>query len=256
MVPTAPYDTDLFYFGLDSKFARSEFYAAQQDLHTLARRQHEWEHSRGVWSTVLRQLRSSSSYDFVGQRTDVWRSDSVKASLGICKLWRKGCQCPACREVFVARPLRATRKEIERSVREDLRGIRRLEVGDRAKGILAALQEGDWEPELCSEDVEGSEEKERGDEGLEDLRRNLAPEVPIMELLQPHRRRHQVERAEGVPSPILLGYPRRRFDITAHAPMRSQSPLSASEAWEAVEHVETEFDSLPDSWEICSHGSA
>lgn len=191
MVPTAPYDTDLFYSGLDSKLARSEFYAAQQELHTRARRQYEWEHSRGVWSTAFRQLRNSSFYDFVGPRTEVWRSDSVKASLGICKVWRKGCQCSACREVFVARPLQATRKEIERSVREDLKGIRRLAIAGRAKVTLTALQEGDWEPELCGEDVEGSEEKERGDEELEAMRRNLAPEVPIVELLQPYRRRHR-----------------------------------------------------------------
>jgi len=191
MVPTTPYDTNTPYTGLDSKVARSEFYTAQQVLHTRAWRQCEWEHSRGVWSTARRQLRDSSFYDFVGPRTEVWRADSVKASLGICKLWRRGCQCDACRERFVPRPLQVTSKEIERSVREDLRGIRRLGFVGTAKDTLAFLKEGDWEPDLSGEGVENPEEKEKGDEELEDLRRNPRSEVPLMELLRPHRRRHR-----------------------------------------------------------------
>ena len=115
----------------------------------------------------------------------------MKVSLGICKFWRRGCQCDACREVFVARPLQVTRREIDRSVREDLRGIRRLVAAGVAKGSLAVLKEGDWEPELSCECVEELEEKVRGDQELEDLRRNPRYEVPLMELLKPPRRGHR-----------------------------------------------------------------
>ena len=84
-----------------------------------------------------------------------------------------------------------TRKEIERSIREDLRGIRRLVGAGVAKELLAVLEEGDWEPESSREDVEESEEKVRGDQEREDLRRNARYEVPLMELLQTSRRRHR-----------------------------------------------------------------
>ena len=115
----------------------------------------------------------------------------MKASLGICKRWRRGCQYQACREVFVARPRRVTRKELDRSIREDLRGIRGLVGAGVAKELLAVLKEGDWEPECCCEEVEESEEKVRGDQERDDLRRNARYEVPLMELLQTSRRRHR-----------------------------------------------------------------
>jgi hypothetical protein len=191
MVPTAPDDTDMLYHRLDSKLARSEFYATQRAMHTRAWRQYQWEHSRGVWSSAPGQLRNSSC-NFVGSRTEVWRLDSVKASLGICKLWRKGCQCFACREMFVARPLQVTRKEIERSIREDLKGIRRPAAGCGSREELSRVSEGeDREPELSGEDAEDSSEEGRGVEGLEYLQRNLQSEVPLMELLHTHRRHHR-----------------------------------------------------------------
>ena len=165
---------------MDSKLSRSEFDAAQRVLHVRGWRQYEWEYSRGVWSSV--PLRSSSFYEFVGSRTEVWSADSVKASLGICKRWRIESQ------VFVARPRRVTRKEIDRSIREDLGGIRRLVGAGVAKELLAVLEEGDWEPESSCEDVEESEEKVRGDQGL---RRNARDEVSLMALLQTSRRRHR-----------------------------------------------------------------
>jgi len=83
-----------------------------------------------------------------------------------------------------------TRKEINRSVREDLRGIRRLVAAGVAKESLATLKEGDWELEFSDEDVEELEENARGDQELEDLRRNPRYEISLMELLQPRRRRH------------------------------------------------------------------
>jgi hypothetical protein len=89
----------------------------------------------------------------------------------------------------VARPLQATRKEIERSIRKNLRGIRRLAVVGVAKDSLASLNEGDWEPELSGEDVEDSEEKERGYETFIDPQKYLRPEVSLMELLVQRRRR-------------------------------------------------------------------
>ena len=115
----------------------------------------------------------------------------MKASLGICKRWRRGCQCQACREVFVARPGRVTRKEIDRSIREVLRGIRKLVAAGVAKELLVVLKEGDWGPESSCEDVEESEEKVRGDQELENLRGNARYEVSLMALLQRSRPRHR-----------------------------------------------------------------
>ena len=91
----------------------------------------------------------------------------------------------------MARPRRVTRKEIDRSIREDLRGIRRLVASGVAKALLGVLKEGDWEPESSCEEVEESEEKVRGDQEREDLRRNPRYEVPLMALLQTSRRRHR-----------------------------------------------------------------
>ena len=72
----------------------------------------------------------------------------------------------------MARPRRVTRKEIDRSIREDLRGIRRLVAAGVEKELLGVLKEGDWEPESSCEDVEESEGKVREDQELKNLRRN------------------------------------------------------------------------------------
>ena len=91
----------------------------------------------------------------------------------------------------MARPRRVTRKEIDRSIRVDLRGIRRLVAAGVAKQLLAVLKEGDWEPESSCEEVEESEGKVRGDQELDNLRRKHRYEVGLMELLQTSRRPHR-----------------------------------------------------------------
>jgi len=92
----------------------------------------------------------------------------------------------------VPRPLQVTRKEIEKSVREDLKGMRRLTVRCEPREELLRIPEGgDWEPELSGEDAEVSKKEERGVEELDNLQRSPRSEVLLMELLRPHRRRHR-----------------------------------------------------------------
>jgi hypothetical protein len=109
----------------------------------------------------------------------------------------------------MARPLRVTRKEIERSLREDLIGIRRLAAAGMANNTLVFLREGDWEPELSSVDVGELEEEDREDEEPEDSRGNLRPEVPFVDLCN----HTAAVIADGLLLPVLLGRPYRRFDI-------------------------------------------